>query len=227
MKKLLLALLLLPTLCSAQFLGTRDDYIAQTRLKLGLNGSASGMLTDTTASSFLTEAIVQIVPSDGYIRKVTTITSVREQASYDLDTTLVKIDRIFWKKNDTTKSIVYAPTEAWDKMAHKTTRGTTDPYLRRPSYYDKTPDSVYLFPPPTISGDTYYVIGWHRLADAASATDLTLIPEQYRTPILNYMVWGVAASRNMPQADKLFEILQWSLAKIGVKTLESSGQSGN
>lgn len=223
MKKLLIlvfVLFVVSSVSATSFLATRDDYYSQARLKLGLTTSASGLLTDTVASQFLSEAIVQVVPSDGYIKKVTTISTLNGVIGYQLDTTLVKIKNVWWHKGDTVKYLIRIDGEFTEKQNHKSTIGTTDALLRRPSYYQNTEDSVYLYPAPSITADNIYIAGYHRIGNVTSTDTLTAIPEQYRTPILNYMVWQVAQSRGLPEANLHFQVLQWSLSKIGMTSTD-------
>lgn len=219
-KALILILLLASTVSGSTFLGTREDYYAQVRLKLGLTVAASGLLTDTAASAFLSEAIVQIVPGDGYIKKVTTISTLRGVIGYAFDTTLVSVQNVWWHKSDTVKYLIHVSGEFTEAQSHKSTIGTRDPLLRRPSYYQYTDDSLYLYPAPSLTADNIYILGYHRIGDVTSTDTLTAIPEQYRTPILNYMVWAVSQSRGLPEANSYFQVLQWSLAKIGMKVAE-------
>jgi hypothetical protein len=110
-----------------------------------------------------------------------------------------------WSKGgDSQKSLNYVPKPKWYEQAHRKTKGQSDGFLKRPSYYDFIDGTIFLGPPPSVTGDTIRIVAWLKIADATGAMALTTIPMRFREAILNYATWMVAVSRSHPQAQSCY-----------------------
>lgn len=228
MKRLLIALVLVLVLLTSQVMAadvleTWSDYSIAARRKLGLDTVSTGYLTDANARAFIREAVVQIVPISGARKEITTIITGYKDYTYTLDSTLVEILAIWWSKNDSIKTLQPLPPSAWSSQPHKTTEGhkNSQPFLKRPSFYHRVDTLLLIFPPPAVVwGDTLRIEGIHRIKIVLTDSTLTEIPQQYRIPVLNYVTWCAAFARQDTRTGMLFQVLDWSLGKLGLSIIE-------
>jgi hypothetical protein len=205
MKKLIALLVLLsPALMASSMYETIGDMTIQIREKLGYTTGSSNALSDSTAANFIREGVLTVSPlTKGKVVAQSVVTTYRTQ-NYTLAATTIGIEWVAWSRNDSTKSLLYVPRELWYQQEHKTTMGKSD-FLKRPSYYDYSRDSVgmtlYLFPTPTLRDsvtDTIRVMTHQREDDLDTTTILTFLPEEHRAAVVKYATWKVAQARQHP-----------------------------
>ena len=210
-------LLAVPSFANS-WLDTRDDYAVAARVKLGL-ASSSAALSDTTASLLFNEAATLILSAKKIVRRVTSITTSYHQYMYALDTTLTGIEAVWVDSAGIIKTFSYMPISSWGQQQHSQTDNTDNNTLSKPSFYDYTDSLLLIYPTPAKPNslaDTLKVLGWHRIADIDTVATPTLIPEQYRIPILYHMVWNHAKSRGDPRTPEFKEELVWALSQVGL-----------
>jgi len=196
---LLFILFVAVNVSAADFLDDFTGYGVKMRQSLGISGSATGMLDDTTANNFVREAIVTLSPLIKPRKATTTIITTYRQNAYSLDTLVSGIIAVEWSKNDSVKSLVYVPRNLWYEQYSKVTKDKKDPYQQRPSYYDFIDGTIYLYPVPSaVRGDTIKIMGWEKLPNFISADTLEIIPLIYRVAILKYAVYLAARARSNP-----------------------------
>jgi hypothetical protein len=231
MKRLLFLVLLVlcaGSLGATDFLSTQDEYQTQMRRKLGSDTGSTGYLTDDNANAFIREGMFQILPITGARKQITSHVTARSTYAYRLDTTLVDIVGAFlvYTEGHTVviKPLKYVPVSEWAEQEHRETGGKESEALQRPSFYDFTDTLILICPTPfSKAGDTIHIMGWHKMDDIDTQTNFSAIPTKYRTAILNYATWAAAFARTYPRATTLFNVLGWSLSKIGM-AITSEGQ---
>lgn len=203
MKRILTALTIL-VLCmsaiGADFVLTLSDYRAQIKRRLNVDITNTTWMSDTVMNQFIREAIVTIVPTlEGNTTTKTVITSYG-QMSYKIDTNMVSIAEVGWKSGDTVRWLAFVPRDKWSVLTHQSTNGGDDPYLQRPSVYDVSDDSIFVFPIPTFSDDTLMYIGPIKITNIATASSFSGIPQHRREKILNYATYLVATAKQRGDA---------------------------
>ena len=197
------------------FVETKAEYRKQIRLKLGVDTSSSGYLTDDAANAFISEALTFALPLIKGKKIVTSFVTAYRDGDYPLDPTMDGIFAVWWSQNDSVKPLSYLPISQWGNADHQSTKGNPEGALKRPSYYDYSDDSLFVYPIPYASiGDTIKVLGWAEEVSTATDTSFAQIPQKYRTVIVNYAAWLAAEARSDPRAERIFQVLLWSLQAV-------------
>jgi len=186
----------------ADFLGTFDNYNDQIHIKLGLATSETSLLSDTNCNQFVREAVIATMPYIRGDKVVLNVTTTYRQNTYSLDSTLLGISAVFWSKNDSLKVLKYTPIENWGEVIKTETSGKQNGYDKRPSSYDYIDDKLFVYPTPTYPyGDTLHVVAWRKVPDIAAYDSLSVIPQQFRNPILLYATYLAAYSMGHPMTE--------------------------
>lgn len=228
MKRLLLVLLLLVVGSSAQafdYLDSLRNYEVQVKVYLNVDTTNTTYITTGALDHLIHEAIVtnMVFMRGDKTTDATNVTSYR-QNTYALDSLMSGVTGISWVKNDTVKSLLFVPQSRWYEMEHRQTVGQKDAFLKRPSYYDYDDDNVYLFPVPSVVGDTIEIAGFQRVPDISTATDLGAIPQKYRTVIARCAAWLVAKAKQHPLAETYKQSYIEALAAVN-SALNTRGYS--
>jgi len=201
----IIVLMLLPCLVHAGgFLGTIENYRDQIKRRLNVKTSSTAFISDTVANQFIREAVVTMMPAIRADKTVWTITTTYKQNAYSLDSTVLGISSVEWSKNDSVKSFVPVPRAKFYEMEHRETAGQKNGYDRRPSYYDYIDDQIFVYPPPTVVGDTIKIVGWQKVVNIDTATDLSAIPQVYRPAILTYSIYLIARRGERRDAEMFY-----------------------
>jgi len=211
MKKLILLVVLLSLSVGAMGAGGMYPTFAgaaiQIREKLGYTTATSNIASDSACYNHIREGVLTVSPLVRAKQKSQSVTTTYRTQSYVLDTLTIGIDWVAWSKNDSTKSLLFVPRERWFEMEHKTTTSGTG-FLKRPSYYDYTHDSVgmtiFLYPVPTLKdadADTILVMSHLRRGDLDTSITLTYLPEEYRSAVVKYATWKLAQARQHPSTE--------------------------
>ena len=208
MKKILLLLtvfvFLVPVAKPADFVDGLSEYRAQVKAQLGVSESSSEYVSDSVLNRLIRGAIVKVMPIVKANKEQFTIVTTANTGGYNLDSTVVGVLDVGWRKNDTLKSFLYAPKSKWYEFEVKTALGK-DGYEKRPSYYEYIDGRLFLYPIPVISGDTIVVDAYTKLENISTASSLSGIPSYYRTAILDYVAYMVAMSKQHPLTDVYYK----------------------
>lgn len=204
MKKILVLLLVLigGAASAADFLSTFSEYRSQIRIKLNVSINNTTYLSDSTIDQFVREGIVQIAPllhGDRGVYAIPSGTQFRKD-SYVLDTFVQGVQSVVISKNDTVKALLYVPKSRWYQMEHRSTSGQKDPYLKRPSYYDYYDNTLYLFPAPTLTGDSIKVEVWRKIPNISTSPTLSNLHQSARLSVMKYAAWQAAQAKQHPLA---------------------------
>lgn len=201
-KFLVLSLVLLGVAAlAADYMDSFSAYRSQIRRALGVDVTNTTYLSDSTANEFLREGVMTVTPQIGGDRSIdTTFRTAFWKSNYKLDTFTMGVRAVAISKNDTTKGLLYVPMSLWYQQEHKTTTGQQDNYLKRPSYWDYFDNTLWIYPPPTIAGDTLRIFTWKKPRYISDTTNLTALHPMARLAVLKYAIWQAAQARQHPMA---------------------------
>ena len=211
MKKLLVLLILLlfcTTIQGADVLEVFEQYRHGIKQSLGLDVTSSA-IADTTLNEYVRRAVLQIIPllKPRFIED--SIVTTANDNIYSLDTLTLGISSVQWRTKDSVKSLIYAPREIWYQLPVKPNLSSEkNPYDKRPSYYDYADSLLFLYPVPTITSDTFWIMSWYKLPTAFEDDSLFQIPVQYRTAILGYATYLAGRSRQHPLTEIFYRDYQ-------------------
>lgn len=202
-----LLLLLLPVGASAadELFNNMDDALIYMRQTLGYTTASSNALSDSAGRFFLRSGIVTINPIIRGDKVEWVFTLTYHQNAYAIDSNIIGVLSVEWKKLDSVKSLVYVPRAMWYNMEHQSSKGQRG-RLARPSYYDYNEDYLYLYPVPTEKTgayDTIRVLGYRSVSDLDTVTSLTFMPEAYRVAVVKWAAWQAARARQHPLTESL------------------------
>ena len=183
----------------ADFALTMGDYRAQIKRRLNVDITNTTFMADSVMNQLIREAIITVNPQIAGVKVTKSIVTNYSQASYKIDSTVVDIAQVWWRSNDTVRPMIYTPMEKWGALTHQNTYGGDDPYLTRPSVFDMTDDSLYLFPTPS-QVDTVFYIGSQKITGISTKDTVLTVPQMYRIPILDWATYLVALSKQNPTA---------------------------
>ena len=197
MKRLLVVILILAygSVHAADFVLTLSDYRSQIKRKLNVDPANSTWMTDTVMNQLIREAIVTVNPRIAGVKVTKTFLTTTNRMSYPIDTTVVDVFNVGWKSNDTVRWFTQMPMEKWSGLSTQNTWGAPDAYLSRPSVFDMTYDSIYLFPIPTLDGDTIMYIGSQKITGITTRDTIGTILQELRVPILDWATFLVAQAK--------------------------------
>lgn len=219
MKKLLIALMLLAVgvMATEDYLGKYADYRNQIKRRFNVGVTVTTEpWSDTTLNQFVRDAVVhhsRLMRGPIFTDK---IVSSADVGTYAMDTALVDILGVWWSKNDSTKSFLRVPREQW-YTAKITPLAGKAAFDYRPSYYDWSDSLLWLYPVPDGAGDTIVVQGWRRVPSIAASDNLSVIPQELRPTILDYVVWQIAMATSSPMVQMYMASYQQKLADLGLR----------
>ena len=221
MRRILFILMLVPVLLwstaqSADLLETYKDYRFMMRQLLGTDTTDKDYLSDTLANQMTRLSVSVVLPATRAIKTVLWDTTEFKKDAYTLDTTVTGIIAVQWRHNDTLKSLVHTPMEQWNQLLIKRA-GDASPNAssdRRPFVYDYIDGTVFIHPIPIEIGDSLRIIAWRRVPSIAAVDSLSLIPQQYRHPIVLYAAWQIARARQHGGAKALHEAFIEAMAMV-------------
>ena len=206
--------LLCSSVFAADFLLTLGDYRAQIKRRFGVEPNNTTWMTDTVMNQLIREAIVTVNPKIEGVKVSRTVLTDYHKFAYKIDTSMVSIQTVSWVNGDTIRPLQYMAMESWGTLLHQSTNGAMDNYLSRPSVYDYTDDSLYLFPIPTISDDTIQYFGSQKITNIATRDTVGTLPQKYRVPILNYATYLVAVAKQHPAQGLYLSMADSSIADM-------------
>ena len=193
-RSLVVFLLLAGSVGAADFLEDFEAYRNLVRAKLNIDVSATAPLTDTIINDFVREAVITTMPLMRGDKIKVIDTTILRQNVYTLDSTILYIRSVLWNKYDSVKALLYKPQELWynevkDGTDPNTTVGKTNGYDKRPSFYDYDDDNLYVFPTPSIAGDTLEIYAYRKVPSISAIDSLAVIPQAYRIPVVLYATY--------------------------------------
>lgn len=232
MKRLLLIMAML-VLCGSVraatvtgiYLDSLRNYRVQVLIYLNIDTTNTTYVTTGALDHLIREAIVTnmvLMRCDKTIDS-TTVTKFR-QNTYALDSLMLGVSSVEWSKNDSVKALMYVPRSHWYEMEDRSTVGQKN-FAERPSYYDYDDDRVYLFPTPTVVGDTIMITGWQGIGTIDTISAFSSIPQKYRAPIARCAAWLVVKAKQHPLTETYKKDYMELLATINA-ALNSRGQGG-
>ena len=223
MKKLffLLTLLLATSVLSADYADSFSEYRIQVKNALGVEITNSTWVSDTTMNDMIRQAVIAVGPIVRPKKEQFSFITTYMSGTYDLDSTVLGISDIYWRKNDSLKTFTYMPKQSWYQSEVRVLTGKTG-FEMQPTYYDFEDDKLFLFPIPINNGDTIVYDAFTKVIDVSASTDLSTIPQQYRTAILDYVCYRVAVLKQHPLTDIYYRNYQESISIINA-TLNRRG----
>jgi len=223
---LLIVLMLVSTVRSADLLENFTDYRHLMRMNLGVDTTDVEYLPDTNANQFIRVAAVTIVPITQSNKAIFIDTTAYKKSAYDLDSAILGIIAVQWVKQDTIKTFNYLPMEQWNlPFNEQLSDGSEEfPKSRRPLVYEYIEGKLFLNPTPIMGGDTLRIIAWRKVLDIAVEDSLSTIPQQYRVPVLQYATWLAARSKQHPLTAMFKESYIEAIAIVG-QSLNKRGAS--
>jgi hypothetical protein len=199
---------------SADFMLTLSDYRAQIKRRLNVDPTNITWMTDSVMNQLTREAIVTVNPRIEGIRVSKTLLTDYHKLAYAIDTSVIGVTSVTWVNGDTIRPLKYMIMESWVSLQHQSTNGADDEFLSRPSVYDYTDDSLYLFPVPTIPDDTIRYWGPQKITDIMTRDTIGALPQKYRIPILNYATYLVAVAAQHPAQGLFLSMADSSIAEM-------------
>jgi hypothetical protein len=190
----IIVILLCSSVFASDFVLTLSDYRAQIKRRLNVLPSNTTWMSDSVMNQLIREAIVTVNPQVEGVKVSRTLLTDYHKLAYKIDTSVISIKSVLWRNGDTIRPLQYMAMESWISLQHQSTDGAPDNYLSRPSVYDYTDDSLYLFPVPTISDDTIQYFGSQKITGIMARDTIGTLPQKYRIPVLNYATYLVAVS---------------------------------
>ena len=224
MKKLLLVLFLMSqfvTSYSADYAGNFAGYRAQVKNAFDVSTSNSTWVTDTVLNDLIRQGIIAVSPIIQARKKTYVTTTTYRVGTYNLDSAVVGVTDVYWSKNDSLKTLVYAPKEKWYQV-ETGLAGVGVGYNSRPSYYDWIDGKLFLYPVPARNGDTIKYEAYCKVSDISAKDSLLQIPQVYRTAVIDYVVYRVALSKQSPLLDAYYRNYVESIQNIN-NSLNSRG----
>lgn len=210
MKKIILILLFSLLWVSVEGADILEDFAGYTemlRMMFHRTPTSTSFIDDTTAHQFIRLSVITLSPILKADKATFWDTTVTNKNAYALDTTIWGILGLNWIKADTIRPLVCVEMQDWynraiaEKRPLQLAAGST-PFDKRPYYYDHIDDTLFLFPSPTIEGDSIRIIAWQKVKSIAASDKLSDIPQKYRAPIVHYAAWLLARSRQHPQTEQ-------------------------
>ena len=204
---LVFSLFALPV-ASADVLEVFEQYRHGIKQSLGLDITSSA-IADTTLNEYVRRAVLQIIPllKPRFIED--SIVTTANDNIYSLDTLTLGISSVQWRTKDSVKSLIYAPRAIWYQLSvNPNLASEENPYNKRPSYYDYADSLLFLYPIPTITSDTFWIMSWYKLPAAVSTDSLFQIPIQYRPAVLRYATYLAGRSRQHPLTEIFYRDYQ-------------------
>lgn len=203
---LFLTLLLACNALGADFAGSFSEYRSQIRLLLGLTTTNTTYGSDSTFNQCIRQSVIAVNPIIKGKKQTYKVAISSSVDSYTLDTGIIAVDNVEIFRTKTLKQLKYVSRETFWQMPKDDNAGKTGkPAL--PDYYDWTDGSIYIWPPPevssvgTTSGDSLRITATKQIPSIAAVDSLVIIPQEYRTAIVQYATWLVARSRNHPMTE--------------------------
>lgn len=233
MKKILILLLVLTggVASAADFMDSFSAYRSQIRRKLGVDVTNTTYISDSTLNEYIREGVVMVAPLVKGDRAIRTVNVQYRRTDYTLDSLVTGVQSVTICKNDTVKALLYVPQNLWYQQEHRTTVGQQDGYLKRPSYYDYFDNTLLIYPPPTLLGDTIKINTWQKIGNISAVTSLTNLHPFARVAVLKYACWQAAQGRQHPMTGLFQQEYEKSLFdvsnSIDANTGNQSANSGN
>jgi hypothetical protein len=199
---------------AADFVLALPDYRAQIKRRLNVDPTNTTWMTDSAMNQLIREAIVTVNPRIEGVKVSKTLLTDYHKLAYKIDTSVIGITSVTWVNGDTIRPLKYMVMESWVSLQHQSTDGADDNFLSRPSVYDYTDDSLYLFPIPTISDDTIQYWGSQKITDIMMRDTIGILPQKYRVPILNYATYLVAVAKQHPAQGLFLDMADSSIAEL-------------
>ncbi len=210
MKRLLLtAIILLASsvwLSAADFSSSLADMRIQVKARLGIHYKSVGAISDSTLNRLIREAAVTLAPTVIGISRPDTILTVFKQNMYLLDSTVLTVLDVWWRKGDSIKALLYTPRRLWYEQELQTLVGKKG-YKSRPSFFDYfrvSDDTCYLtiYPSPIIASETLFVLTRNKVADIATSPTIDELTQADRAKIINYAAYLAALNLGYPDPER-------------------------
>lgn len=192
---------------AADFMYSMQEYRWQIRRNLGIDITNTAYISDSSLNQFVRYSIVSMNPLMRAYKTIDSFTTTYGETRYPLDTfvtdSIVGIIDVIWNSKDSIKSLVYMPKDQWYQLEVRHTLGKTG-YELRPSYYDYIDNYLFVYPAPSVTGDTIVITAWSKIEDIStsdSTKGLDDIPQPYRTVILNYATYKIAQAKQHPMTE--------------------------
>ena len=221
MKKILFILLLLISgnVLSDDYANSFSEYRIQVKNAFGVRTDNSTWVSDTTMNDMIRQAVIAVGPIVRNKKETFSFLTVINQGAYDLDSTVLGLITVYYEKNDIIRTFSYAPKGHWREIFPKDEKKD---YILEPSYYDYIDDKLFLYPTPPVNGDTIKYEAFTKVNSISALDSLSLIPQQYRTAVLDYVCYRVAVLRQHPLTDVYYRNYKESIAIINA-TLNRRG----
>ena len=198
-KYLLIAIIILlaSTNCFSgdPYLSGFDEIKQHVLMNMGWDISNSTLVGDSAFNMFIRMAVCEV--SD-YLRgdeSSEIITSVADQNTYTLDSTIIGIWAVNMNWGDSTKALIHYPMDKWEELVSNKTLEGKSGYQARPTYYDYDQDNIYLYPTPVVNSDSIMVRHWKEVSGLGSLDSIPNVDMIYRTTIVRHVVWNIALAR--------------------------------
>jgi len=221
MKKIMFLFIMLfaTSVWSADYADSFSEYRIQVKNALGVATTNSTWVSDTTLNDMIRQAVVAVGPIVRPKKETFSFVTTYQQGAYSLDTTVLGLITVYFEENDKIRTFLYTPKEKWYQLFPN---DTSKDYSIGPSYYDYIDDKLFLYPTPPVNGDTIKYEAYTKINSISALDSLSLVPQQYRTAVLDYVCYRVATLKQHPLTEVYYRNYQESISIINA-TLNRRG----
>jgi len=199
MKKIILVILIL---CSPIYAADYLDDLVEQRNYVYKNLRLDTAITSVDTGlvdGFIREGYSILAPAIGGRHWTDTVTTVKNQIDYTVDSQLIGIQRVYWHSEDKMKSLDEVPVDSFSVLFPTgiSLQGKNG-YWARPSYYVWSQSKIKLFPVPFIAGDLIIIDGIARVDSILiDSTFVDEFPVNYRPLPVTYATYRMAVVLDM------------------------------
>lgn len=203
----------------SDYMDATVDYRSMIKRKNGIATASTQWLSDSTLNELVKEGVIEVSNVVGPYVGTKNVYTQYKQMTYPLDSLVLRVIDVSWKKGDSIKSLIPKPMNDWASINRKFCEGYTD-YEARPDVYWRVGSSLNVYPAPYIEAETLLVTARLRIPNITAGSSLTLIPQNYRVAILKYATWQAALIKQSPLAGE-FEKQYLESVAVLKNTVES------